>query len=302
MKRTILIVVLCVMASLTLMVWGFYGQQEDNATETPIYALVLAEDRGTAAMQLKQGAQAAAEAIGAELRIMTAGQAQPEDDQLLDVLDQLALLRVAGLILPQSAEPVMNRAEALSLQLRIPRVILWATSVDGASSVRTDYRAEGVALAEACLASAGRSCYVLTAQNPASQERLAGVQSVLGSDAVITTAGRIDPATWLGGLPEDAAVMILDAALTAVIADANDGRLPLWGIDPGDARVPLLQEEKATGLMMEMPYAQGYLAVTALHSAAQGEEPGAVYSPSRLITRDAMYLSENVKLVFPLLQ
>jgi hypothetical protein len=140
---------------------------------------------------------------------------------------------------------------------------------------------------------------------PLARARLRGVESVLGPIGDLRVGdARAAPAAMP---PLNARLVVLTPAWTRALDAVEMLRgagpsPPLWGMDPGDGRVALLQS-RGGGLLMEMPYARGYLAVkTAYAWVAEQNPPRAVWAPSRVVTPDTMYRTENIKLMFPLLQ
>ena len=84
---------------------------------------------------------------------------------------------------------------------------------------------------------------------------------------------------------------------------ARRGVPAIWTVDPGGDQVALLQSGQVAGVLMDMPFALGYLAVSTAYELAAGREaPRAVFAPSRVVTPETVYLAENIKVMFPLLQ
>lgn len=291
MKKIVILVIVCVLASAGLMVWGFHENQNTRTEAPPQYALLTTLDRGTVMMQLKQGAQTAAEAAGATLSILTTEEGQPPDTHLVAMVEGLAESGIDGIILPPCGDEAFAQIRQITRDKGIPLLCLWADEAEADAFIATDYHAQGVLLAEA----AGQAEAVLAGEGMQSQQRLAGIRSVLGESIPV-----YQDAAALSTLPEGSTLLVTDAGLTDAAAALP---LHLWGIDPGDTRVTLLESGAAQGLVMELPYAQGYQAVDLLHALHKREDaPRYLYTESRMVTAETMYDSENVKLVFPLLQ
>ncbi len=304
MKRTHVVALLCLLATVSLMVWGVRSDEVAATGPKPRYALMLAEDRGTAPLQFKQGAQTAADALRAALVTYTAEPDTPAGPQLLAMLDSIRAEKVAGIILPPCGADVLAAAQALAREQNIPLVCLWDQRAQATASVVSDREEEGRLLAEAAASGAAGRVAVFMTGTADEESMLQGAGAVLGDRLDIHRSETM--AHMREGLdalaPEDG-VIVLNAALVKPLADEAAGRVPVWGVDPGDTRVALLESGFAAGLVMEMPYAQGYLAVEAAFLATGfGGEPVRRTSPCRVVTRETMYLAENVKLVFPLLQ
>ena len=82
------------------------------------------------------------------------------------------------------------------------------------------------------------------------------------------------------------------------------------GVDTGDSRVADLEDGAVTVMALDNPYAMGYLALRKAREgvALTAEQLSAGYSPDPIVVdalladQQNMYLPENVKQVFPLLQ
>lgn len=302
MKRTWITCGVCLALSILLMAIGFAGSSGDTAMEKPLYAMIVVDDIGTAVMQQKQGMQTAAAEFGAETRTYTADPNAPLSPQLDAFLAAAGRSGAKGAVLTACNADAAAEAQATADALGIPLVLLSADAPGIVTRVATDYAEQGKLLAEALRSrAAGGPVAVLTgAEDQAEHARLDGVAMALDDAYTVYAVAPGRPLeVLLETLPANAQVLALTGSLTEEAASILAGRLPVWGVDPGDARVALLASGAAEGLVMDMPYAQGYLAVAALHGSAMSD---VVYSPSRVVDRETMYLSENVKLVFPLLQ
>lgn len=275
LNKSLMLCLLCLVAALVLMAWGFRTPRE-AAAEKPRYFALLTEDTGTDVMQFKQGAQVAAKEVGATVTFLTCAGDVPISGALHMLIASIDA-DANGIILPKGGEAVKGDA----LSLGIPVVCLFETDT---LCVAADMRAMGGALAEAARAAGDVGEYsVYMDTSPAEGEMLEGLQAALKGENI-----SINPDTPTG------TVFALNANATLALADVPG--VHLWGVDPGDARVKLLAEGRARGLIMSMPYAQGYQAVFALKGGLEARVP------TRVVTRDTMYASENVKLMFPLLQ
>ncbi len=302
MKKTHWLAAFCLLATIGLMIWGIGDQSGEAVGAKKRFALILAEDRGTAALQFKQGAQTAADAAHVSLLTYTAEPGAPVAPQLLSMLESIRQERVAGLILPPCEPEVSAAAQAMAKALDIPLVCLWQPQSEATACVVNDWQANGRLLAQAAGDRSGFSLVFMTG-DAHEEAMLLGIQDVLGSVEAHRNETPAQLYAAYDALTPNDRVFVLNPALVRLLGTYGMGRVPLYGVDPGEPRVFLLEEGAALGLLMEMPYAQGYLAVTALLEAKGfGGTPIAKASPSRVVTRETMYLAENVKLVFPLLQ
>lgn len=300
MKRTLLLVALCVLASAMLMIWGFSQQPEQVAQAAPVLVMLFTEDKGTDVLQLKQGAQAAAAELDASLLVYTTEQSKPETEQLLGFLSNAAgQERLVGLICPPVAEEVLEAAHVLAEERGVSLVVLAEDSPWADACILTDAREKGAQFAAALT----QAPVVLMEGTEAELTCLAGLEEALGQPCEVYRGSPERLRAVFASLPEDAEVCILSPALVDALPGWPVERRTVYGMSPGETRVALLEQRIVRGLVMEMPYAQGYLAAqAAARSPGQQNGQRLVYAPTRLVLREEMYDAENVKLVFPLLQ
>lgn len=295
MKRTMIIVALCITLSIALMVWGFQESDGAGAQKAQRYALLTTLDRGTVVMQLKQGAQTAADALGVELAVYTTDEESDPDAQLVAQVTGLAGADIDGIILPPCGEEALAAILQIVQAENMPLLCLWMEEPAADAYVVTDYQAQGRLLAEA----AGHADAILAGNDAQSEQRVAGIRAVLGENVPHMESVE----AVLGKVQAGGTVLVADPALTSLFAEQAGERYHVWGVDPGEARVALLENGLVRGLVMEMPYVQGYEAIALLH-AVRLQENGTrrLYTQSRIVIPETMYSAENVKLVFPLLQ
>jgi len=297
MKKPYIVAILCTLFSAALLAWGFRAPDAggDKAV-VPAFAVALTEDKGTAVMQFKQGAQTAAKELGILLNIYTTEQNTPADTQLQT---WIAGLDAAGaVILPRCDAKTIGQASELAGLMRVPLVLAGQESAAAAVCLLYDPLDQGGALGGAMREEGGRIA-VYTDAGAAAAARMTGALEWTG-EPVYSYVGDPDDHGWK--MPEDGVSAL---ALTPEWgrALAERGARPIWTVDPGDDRVSLLQGGRIAGVLMEMPYTMGYLAVTTAYELATGKEvPRVVFAPCRVVTPETMYLSENIKLMFPLLQ
>ncbi len=305
MKKPYLIAILCVAVSVALMIWGFRSPQPAAMGVSPRYALVLTEDKGTYVMQLKQGAQTAAAELGVELELYTTEQGASVDEQILHWFVAWETDPPTAILLPPCDEQTMRRAAELAKRWKAPLVQLGQVNEAADASVRFDPMEQGRLLGEA-LAARGDSIplRIYTDGTALASARLAGLHQALNKDERIEV---VEGETIDGLAPLKSHRVAVTGALTAqlwrweMLRDAMPAGV-LWGFDPGDERAECLRYG-CGGLLVDMPYALGYQAVMVARGCVSGDrfaEP--VYAPSRVVTPETMYLTENIKLMFPLLQ
>ncbi len=287
MNKTWIICILCLILAGLLMAWGLGGQTETEKSGAR-YVALIADDLGTEVLQFKQGAQAASDELGADIRFLTAR--EPGDEGLLQLAREAEALNPDGLILPGGAQGALGYAE----EAQIPVVCLFDEG--DAPSISTDWLSLGRQMGQAAKDGGATGFCAFYGGGERELLLLAGLREAL--PGLITA--RCDASEMPGlieELPEGCAAFALNPGLTLAAAQAPHGATPLYGVDPGEARVALLRGGDAEGLALEMPYAQGYLAVMALRPGGKPQP-----APARVVTRETMYDSENVKLMFPLLQ
>lgn len=289
----------CLLLAAGLMAWGFGGRDEAPAGREHFYAL-LADDLGTEVLQFKHGAQEAANELGAEIEFLIVARNQPLEQAYLEKLEEVAQARPDGIILPAGAESTLARALEIGKTLGIPVICLFEAGDAGAASVVTDFEALGSTLGEFALdaGDVGESVALLTGE-PREERLLKGLRRKIPHVEEIRVDGKTMVAERMAELAPGVTVFALSPQLTLRLA-AVAGSRQCWGMDPGDMRVALLADGVMQGLAFQMPYAQGYQAVREAHKKRMETHEAMV--PSRVVTRETMYLSENVKLMFPLLQ
>ncbi|MCL1795792.1 MAG: hypothetical protein FWG37_02760 [Clostridia bacterium] len=293
MRRTMIVCLLCVLASLALMFYGLWMPDRSPFPTPKIYAYIIADDIGTTAMQHKQGLQQAASELDVEIRTFTAEKNAAQSQQLLSFLNELKESDIDGIILSECGPDVSSRATEIAAEMEVPLACLFEIQEPGVFSLSVD-EALGRALAQAADNAAPTA--VLAGNGSASQRRLAGASAVLAAPfAHYESITALPPSLrgiqllvltpeWLANLPAGGVDRILST-------------------DPGDTRASLLETGRIDALAIRMPYAEGYLALSALHANAQyGGPVFSIECPVRVVTAETLYNSENVKLMFPLLQ
>ncbi len=296
MKKPVLVSLLCVLAVLALLVWGFRAQKVVSRPVEKQYVLLVESDTGSFLMQLRKGIQEAAALHNARVTVQNA-HLPP-----LEMARQLADGGVsAAMLLLSQPEPM---AEALS-QAGIPAVVVTEALPQYLCVASDDFQA-GAALMDRALALAEPSRILLiTAEGDArAQSRAAGAQAQYQDQPVAVQH-------WLPGGPlptGDQVVIATNSALTHLLAAAKlDGDFSkdcqVLGVDTGDHRVSDLESGLVSALLMDNPYAMGYTAMTQAMLLSQGAASPTTHRLAvPLIDISNMYLMENVKMVFPLLQ
>ncbi|MCL2812109.1 MAG: hypothetical protein FWD25_09535 [Clostridia bacterium] len=295
MKKPYVVAVLCVVLSAALLVWGFVWPDAGEETPAPVFAMALTEDRGTAIMQFKQGAQTAADELGITLSMYTTEENAPPDAQLQAWLNDLE--EVSALILPACGIETIEKASALAAHKRIPMALVGQEAANPNACVYYNRLDQGRALGEAILAAGAQNVAVYADAQAETQKT--GALEIIGEPTYYYVGDPTDPG-WEAP-PEDTHALALTPEWGRALAQWGAG--PVWTVDPGDDRIALLQSGRIAGVLMDMPFALGYLAVSTAYELSMGKEtPPMVFAPSRVVMPETMYLAENIKVMFPLLQ
>ena len=318
MKRHVLISCICVCLAALALAWGVSPQPSTQAkVATDTIALLLDTDIGTTAAQLKQGAKLAAREQKVDL--LTAapdGGNMTQGEWMLQLLDKN--VKAVVLVPAQSAD--LTAAFKKAAEKKVPVICLGEGAVpdETVCVISGDERSAGALAAQALLDRIEKPGRVLVitgdAGDDAAARRLEGALEVLQS--------RENMVIWFQSpLPEKNAESVL--SLTDAHPDANgilaltgestelcaqamarlDRDMCLVGMDCGQNRTTYLENRQVDAMVLGMPFAMGYLGVQFAVENHQGKEiPAVYYTESRVIDLDNMYLPENQKLAFPMLQ
>ncbi len=278
MKKLLLLSLACLAGAAILMLTTLNRQSADPSPGMVRRVALLAEnENGTYYMQLRQGAQDAADALNAVL--------------LVEIIDPAALKsQLAGLADNGTAAVIVyaesdTRAGALAT-LRTAGIFTVTIGNDGGdAAILRDVDADAQSLADAAHA-AGCSRAL-----------------VVGDDADLLNALM---RAWTGEIvqgndadsarPGDCVLALTAEATKAALA--RTAHVPLFGVDTGESRATILEAGKIDGMLLPRPYAIGYRAVEA---ALMNRNQNTLVA-AKLITPETMYRSENVDIVYPLIQ
>lgn len=280
--------------ALTALVLGvlilFVGFEQQGGAPLPrerAVMLVTDDDTGSFFLQLKEGAQAACAEAGALLRTVVLPQGDPCPAVEAELADAV-LVFLSG---RAGRESAVRCVERHGLPYRV-------VGGDGPFSVRMDEEGGGALLAGAIPAN-HTPAVVYASDDADTMRRLKGAQSVLGGLAAI----RLDTA---GEAPRELffvrACLALDEKATAFIAQQKkEGRLPasllVFGCDTGASRIDDLESGTVYAMLMQEPYSLGHQAVRAMMTGRPAPPPR-----GKVVLRKTMFSSENVRLMFPLIQ
>lgn len=307
MKRPVIICVLCLLASLAVILFGFHSTQAKTPTKAQTITLLTQEDTGSFLLQLRYGAEAAATEAGDKLSITTLNR----DDPAAQIAG-LSADGVAAILLYGSDDALVRQVKQACVDAGLPLALLDWDDTHGAS-VATDETQAGALAAQQVQTLGASSVVFLTDGSLTAAKHMRGVTETLG-DSLIAVASWDGWATATA-LPDavkkltdgGACVIALtgDATLAAVRLQAN-GLLgatnPIIGMDPGSNRVSLIEDGAVSALILPVPYTMGYRGYRLAETMLGGGNAESVLVEPKLITLANLYSPENVKVAFPLLQ
>lgn len=307
MKRPVIICVLCLIASLAVMFFGFRGTQAKTPAKTQTITLLTQEDTGSFLLQLRYGAEAAAAEAGDKLAIATLNRDNPAAQ-----ITGLKAEGVAAVLLYGSDDALVRQVKTACTDAGLPLALLDREEV-GSVCVATDETLAGALAAQRVQTLGVADVLYLTDKSLTAAKRLRGATEALeGSLAAVESWDGWADAT---ALPDDvrklteggACVIALtgDATLAAVRLQAYgmlDAANAIIGMDPGSDRVSLIEDGQVSALILPAPYTMGYRGYGLAEAMLDGGNVESVLVEPKLITLVNLYSPENVKVAFPLLQ
>jgi len=321
MKKRIWFSVFCVLLAVFFLWWGIRPVVSTTTEEeADTVALLLDTDIGTTALQIKQGAKLAAKEQKMELLTTTADDAGSAAHGQAETMMELLAKNVAAILLvPVEGEDLSQALDAAARQ-KVPVLTLGETlDADGvACAIGSDNEEVGALAARALLEKlAGPGSVILITggqDDAAAAARLKSAETVLEADEDLTILCRTplwtdtpeEVLTLLAGYQHVDGILCLTDDDTETVAKAM-GRLErhicLVGMDCGQNRATYMENRQVDAMVLGMPYAMGYLGVQFAAGALAGDEvPERFDTESRVIDLNNMYLPENQKLAFPILQ
>lgn len=321
MKRRIVFSMVCIVVAAALLWWGVRpvpNQQAEVASET--IALVLDTDIGTGALQMKQGAKLAAKEQKVDLLTAAPDYAGGTVISQAELIGTLLQKNVKAILLVPAAGEQLGEALTLAEEMKVPVLALGGASLPGkvACTISDDFVRVGQMAGQALLErvpSPGRLVLITGGQADAEAAlRLRGAMEAIAGAKELTVVKQITDTgltadsllTLLAAFGDVNGVLCLTANSTEVAAKAASRygqTLCVVGIDCGQNRTTYLENRQVDAMVLGMPFAMGYLGVQFATQAMQGKElPSSYSTESRVIDLENMYLPENQKLAFPMLQ
>jgi ribose transport system substrate-binding protein len=321
MTRRVWFSIACVLLAVFFLWWGVNPIVSTTAdVQTDTVALLLDTDIGTTALQMKQGAKLAAKEQKLELLTAAPDYAGSTVVRQADLMMELLSKNVSAILLVPVKGEDLTAALAAAAQQKVPVLTLGETlSTQGVTcAIGDDDEAVGALAAQALLArlqGAGKIILITGEETDrAAAQRLQGAMGVLDAQEDLTVVSRTTLAgqtpeellALLAAFPDTNGILCLTNNNTEIAAKAV-GRLEqdicLVGLDCGQNRTTYMENRQVDAMVLGMPYAMGYLGVQFSATAlAGGSIPTQYYTESRVIDLRNMYLPENQKLAFPILQ
>jgi ribose transport system substrate-binding protein len=321
MKRNAIVSVLCAVLAVLALLWGLSPVVSPAAkVQEETVALLLDTDIGASALQMKQGAKLAAREQKVELLTATPEYLKSDALSQAELMTQLLDRNVKALLLvPAKGEDLSAPLEAAAKR-KVPVLILGETTLQGNTTctISGDHEEAGRLAAAALtkrLSSPGQILLITGSQaDDAAALRRRGALSVLTSDPELQIVAESDLSgktaddmlALLNAYPQINGILVLtgeETELCALAMGRMSRHIPLVGMDCGQNRNLYLENGQVDAMVLGMPFAMGYLGVQFATQALGGEAiPLLYHTQSRVIDRENMYLPENQKLAFPMLQ
>ena len=321
MKKHVIVSILCIALSALALIWGLTPVVNTRTQVTGgTVALLLDTDIGAGALQMKQGAKQAAKEQKVDLITATADYSGDAANSQADLMMQLLERDVRALILVpvQGADLTIPMKEAK--RRKVPVLTLGESPITGGSdcTISANHQEAGALAAKALIERMGKPNHVLLItgddSDVAASLRKTGAMPVLSAEPDLQIVEQTplerktadDVLYLLASNPQINGILVLTGSgtETCALAMGRSGTdIPLVGMDCGQNRNLYLESGQVDAMVLGMPFAMGYLGVQFSIKALSGKSiPGWYYTESRVIDKVNMYLPENQKLAFPLLQ
>ena len=321
MKKHVVVSILCIILAIFTLLWGL---NPIASTHTQVsggtIALLLDTDIGAGALQMKQGAKQAAKEQKVELLLATADYAKSAAQSQAELMLKLLSLNVKAVLLVPVQGADLSEPLKEAERREIPVLTLGEAPLLGgtACTISANHEEAGALAAKALLDRLKEPGHALLltgdTTDHAAALRKTGAMKVLSSKQDF----QILQETSLSGKSADDVLAILQGntqincilALTGQATETSAlamGRytvdIPLVGMDCGQNRNLYLENGQVDAMVLGMPFAMGYLGVQfAMQALGSKDIPDWYFTQSRVIDSENMYLPENQKLAFPLLQ
>ncbi len=295
MRKPILIAIVCVAASLCLLFFGFTFSAPKTETPSPSYALLIQDDTGTFLMQLRKGMQEAAAAQGARLAVETlstdlTAQAQALADQGI----------TGALLWMDDPRPMVTACE----EAQLPCIVI-GQEIRGQICVLSEDSWAGFLLMERAYAlrEDGQSIGLIAQEDDLhAKDRISGAHTLIQRSPVKVLpwpqeASALEAYDVLVAFTGEATAALADMKAAGLLAPGCQ----VLGVDTGDRRTEDLESGSVQAMIFDNPYAMGYMSIEKAKDLETLSPSVHTCTPS-LIDTETMYLMENVKQVFPLLQ
>ncbi len=321
MKKHVLFSLLLVALAALALIWGLSPVVNTRTQVTGgTVALLLDTDIGAGALQMKQGAKQAAREQKVDLITATADYSGDAAQSQAELMMQLLERNVKALILVPVQGADLAEAFQEAERRKVPVLTLGEVPMNGGSActISANHQSAGALAAKALISRMQKPGRVLLITGDeadvAADLRRMEAMPVLDAeeDLQIVTETPLNGKTaddvlaLLERNPQVNGILVLTETGTETCALAmgrSQADIPLVGMDCGQNRNLYLESGQVDAMVLGMPFAMGYLGVQFAMQALSGQGmPAWYYTESRVIDKENMYLPENQKLAFPLLQ
>jgi len=278
MKHPVLTAAASALLALSLFAWGFFPWPDAGRSDKVALALVLDTGIGMHSAVIRDGAEAAARSLGAELMYAVPSESEGAERQLALVAQHMDAGAEAILLKPVSAEAAEGAAKLCAARdVRLVILDAFEEFRNNAPYVGTDHCASGDMAADALIERSGaRKLTIFYPEGQIYSERLQGAISAATRKGVEVEAHAIDEndplnrhereRTLIAQMTETDALLCLNGALTKCAAEilrqrGASGRVALAGFDCDQTYIDCLVDGTARFTVLRSPLAAGYRGV-----------------------------------------
>lgn len=294
MKKLWLLIFICLTAVALLMLSITASDTQHTTPANSCHvALLTANETGSLYLQIKQGALDAAEYLNADLTIQTINAADPQ--ALAEELRNGETIAAILFIDDIDATAVWVSA------LQANNILTVTLGNDlGDCAILNDTAANADAFIDAASAY-GSGRLLLTGSG--NEDLYSAILEKWQGDVL-----RLQFPADAAGAEDGDAIIALDSTSAKTILGLKESGIipagtPFFCYDTGDSRADDLETGMIQGMLLLRPYTVGYRALQTVKRVCQNENAvRTIRVAAAMITKDEMYLPENVNIVFPLLQ
>lgn len=318
MKKPNFILIGGLIALIFLAVLMYFYTIEEKAEERYQITVVMDKSDSKHWSAIKQGMDQGASDYNMELNFLTVSNEQNTAEQVAIIKKEMQTSVDGFIIDPVDSERVVDTIDAASLQNHI---VLIETPIESRTiypCIRTDNYAMGKTLGNEIIKdNAGEvkvGIIIGNGKKEAYRERLRGLKETLQESETVRIAWEIqndgyllEEAIQIANEKEKAQVIVglcnisTEAAIDAEAAQKKPEKI--YGIGNTEKIVYYVDKGMVDTLLVPNEFNMGYLAVEAMEAAINHQELQIEDRiPYHIITKNNMYLDENQKILFPIVQ